>query len=416
MCRIIYSGKWITNFKLGGAFVNLRFADRTSFLKASEIRELLKLTEKPEIISFAGGLPAPELFPIERIKKISQKVLDEDGRNALQYSSTEGFKPLREIIAKQRMQPVGIKVTCDNILITSGSQQALEFSAKLFINKDDIIICESPSYLGAINAFNAFQPKFVEIPMDDFGMKVDILEQELKKHPDAKMIYTIPDFQNPTGKTMSVDRRKKVAELAAMYQIPVIEDCPYGELIFEGEAYPSIKSFDTEGYVIYLGTFSKTFCPGLRIGWVCAEPEILQKYIIIKQGADLQCSTISQRETALFMETFNLNDHIENIKAVYKNRRDLMLKTMKDNFPKEILYTYPKGGLFTWVELREGIDASEVLKEALKENVAFVPGASFFPNGGHKNYFRMNYSNMCEDKIIEGVKRLGKVLQKYYQR
>lgn len=395
--------------------MNLRFADRTTLLKASEIRELLKLTENPEVISFAGGLPAPELFPIERIKKISQKVLEEDGGSALQYSSTEGYKPLREIIAKQRMLPVGIKATCDNILITSGSQQALEFSAKLFVNKDDIIICESPSYLGAINAFNAFQPKFVEIPMDDFGMQVDILEEQLKKYPEAKMVYTIPDFQNPTGKTMSIERRKKVAELAAKYKIPVIEDCPYAELNFEGKPYPSIKSFDSEGYVIYLGTFSKTFCPGLRIGWVCAEPEILQKYILIKQGADLQCSTISQREIALFMETFNLDNHIENIRIVYKNRRDLMLQAMKENFPQDIIYTYPKGGLFTWVQLREDIDANEVLKQALEENVAFVPGASFFPNGGHKNYFRMNYSNMCEDKIIEGVKRLGKVLEKYYQ-
>ena len=357
--------------------MNLRFADRTSLLKASEIRELLKLTEKPEVISFAGGLPAPELFPIERIKKISQKVLEEDGGSALQYSSTEGYKPLREIIAKQRMLPVGIKVTCDNILITSGSQQALEFSAKLFVNKDDIIICESPSYLGAINAFNAFQPKFVEIPMDDFGMQVDILEEQLKKYPEAKMIYTIPDFQNPTGKTMSIERRKKVAELAAKYKIPVIEDCPYAELNFEGKPYPSIKSFDSEGYVIYLGTFSKTFCPGLRIGWVCAEPEILQKYILIKQGADLQCSTISQREIALFMETFNLDNHIENIRIVYKNRRDLMLKAMKENFPQDIIYTHPKGGLFTWVQLREDIDANEVLKQALEENVAFVPGAFF---------------------------------------
>ncbi|QAT40235.1 PLP-dependent aminotransferase family protein [Clostridium sp. JN-9] len=395
--------------------MNLRFADRTSFLKASEIRELLKLTEKPEVISFAGGLPAPELFPIEKIEKISQKVLEEDGRSALQYSATEGYKPLREIIAKQRMIPVGINVTYDNILITSGSQQALEFSAKLFVNKDDIIMCESPSYLGAINAFNAYQPKYVEIPMDEFGMKVDVLEEQLKKHPDAKMIYTIPDFQNPSGNTMSIERRRKVAELAAKYKIPVIEDCPYGELNFEGKPYPSIKSFDTEGYVIYLGTFSKIFCPGYRIGWVCAEPEILKKYILVKQGADLQCSTISQREIALFMETYNLNNHIENIKIVYKNRRDLMLKTMKENFPKEVIYTHPKGGLFTWVQLREDIDANEVLQQALKENVAFVPGASFFPNGGHKNYFRMNYSNMCEDKIVEGVKRLGKVLDKYYK-
>lgn len=394
--------------------MNLRYSERTSVLKASEIREILKLTEKPDVISFAGGLPAPELFPTEQMQLISSKVLREDGRAALQYSTTEGYAPLREIIAKQRMAAAGVSTSFDNIIITSGSQQGLEFSAKIFIDKDDIIICEKPTYLGAINAFKAYQPRFVEITMDDDGMKVDELENVLKKHPEAKMIYTIPDFQNPSGKTMSVERRKRIAELAKLYNIPVIEDCPYGELIFEGEPYPSIKSFDKNGYVIYLGTFSKTFCPGLRIGWICASPEILQKYVVVKQGADLQCSTINQREAALFMQTYDLNEHISKIRTVYKRRRNLMIDSIEKYFPAEVKYTRPKGGLFLWVELAKNLDATKILEEALKQKVAFVPGGSFFANGENENYFRLNYSNMSEELIVEGIKRLGKVLKKYY--
>jgi len=394
--------------------MDIRFSERAKGLKASEIRELLKLAEMPEIISFAGGLPAPELFPVKEMEEVIQKVLENHGRLALQYGPTEGFKPLREIIAKERMAPAGVDVTADEIAVTAGSQQGLEFSARVFINEGDKIICESPSYLGAINAFKAYQPQFIEIPMDENGMIVDELEKALKENPDTRMIYTIPDFQNPTGRTMSDDRRKRVAALAAEYKIPVIEDNPYGDLIFEGTRHPSIKSFDKEGWVIYLGTYSKTFCPGLRIGWVCATPEILEKYIIVKQGADLQCSSLDQRATALFMETYNLDEHIEKIKVVYAKRRNLMLESLDKYFPAEVKHTVPVGGLFTWVELKEGLDASVILQEALKENVAYVPGGSFFPNGGHLNFFRMNYSCMDEDKIVEGVKRLGKVIAKFY--
>jgi 2-aminoadipate transaminase len=394
--------------------MDIRFSDRANGLKASEIRELLKLAEMPEIISFAGGLPAPELFPVKEMALVLQEVMEKDGRAALQYSSTEGFKPLREVIAKQRMSSAGITVTADDIAVTTGSQQGLEFSAKIFLNKGDIVICESPSYLGAINAFQAYEPKFIEIQMDDHGMMVDKLEEALKAHPEAKMIYTIPDFQNPTGRTMSDDRRKRVAELAAEYKIPVIEDNPYGDLIFEGKKHPSIKSFDKEGWVVFLGTFSKTFSPGVRIGWVCAIPEILNKYIIVKQGADLQCSTLDQRAVALFMEKYDLNEHIEEIKKVYGARRTLMLESMDKYFPAGVTHTNPYGGLFTWVELKEDLDAKQILQDCLKENVAYVPGGSFFPNGGHPNFFRMNYSCMPEDKIVEGIQRLGKVLAKYY--
>ncbi|WP_406541198.1 PLP-dependent aminotransferase family protein [Clostridium ljungdahlii] len=394
--------------------MKINFSERANGLKASEIRELLKLTEMPEVISFAGGLPAPELFPVDGMKKVTQEVLEKDGQVALQYSTTEGFKPLRDIIAKQRMSGEGVDVTGDDIIVTSGSQEGIEFSAKIFVNEGDTIICESPSYLGAIGAFKAYRPNFTEIEMDEHGIIIEKLEEELKKNKKVKMIYTIPDFQNPTGITMSDDRRKRIAELAKEYQVPVIEDNPYGELIFEGTTHPSIKSFDKDGWVIYLGTFSKTFCPGLRLGWICAAPEILEKYIIIKQGVDLQCSTLDQRAAALFMQKYDLNEHVEEIKKVYGKRRKLMLESMDKYFPKEVKHTNPYGGLFTWVYLKEGLDSAEILKEALKENVAYVPGGPFFPNGGHKNHFRLNYSCMSEDKIVEGIKRLGKVLAKYY--
>jgi len=388
----------------------MKFAARMENIKGSAIRELLKLTEDPSIISFAGGLPAPELFPVKELEEVIMRVLREEGRAALQYSTTEGYLPLREKIA-QRMKKVKVECQPNDILITSGSQQGLEFSGRIFINEGDVVICESPSYLGALNAFKAYLPKFVEVSMDDEGMIMEDLEKALEQNPHAKFIYTIPDFQNPSGRTMSLERRKKLIELAYKYDIPVVEDNPYGELRFEGEMLPAIKSFDTKGLVIHLGTFSKTFCPGLRIGWVVASPEILTKYILVKQGADLQCSTIAQREVNKFLEMHDLDAHVEKIINVYRKRRDLMLETMEKEFPAGVTFTRPQGGLFTWVTFPEHLDAAEVMKKSLEEKVAFVPGQSFFPNGQYKNHGRFNYSNMPEDKIVEGVKRLGKVLK-----
>ncbi len=388
----------------------MKFAKRMDYLKASEIRELLKLAEKPEIISFAGGLPAPELFPTEELAKVSEVVLKEHGMQALQYGPTDGFTPLREKIAK-RMEVFGFKTNAENILITSGSQQGLDFSARVFLNEGDIVICESPSYLGAINAFKACMPQFVEVATDAEGMVMEDLEEILKTRDNVKMIYVIPDFQNPSGKTWSVERRKRLIELANEYDLPVIEDNPYGELRFEGEIPPSLKAFDTEGRVIFLGTFSKTFSPGMRLGWVIADAPILQKYNFIKQGADLQSSTIAQREMNTYMEMYDFDAHIEKIKKVYKNRRDVMIEAIKEHFPSNVTYTYPEGGLFTWVVLPEHLSARDIMPKALENNVAFVPGGSFYPNGGNENTFRLNYSNMSEDKIKEGIARLGKVLK-----
>jgi len=388
----------------------LNYAKRMDNIRASEIRELLKLTQKPEVISFAGGLPAPELFPVEEFKRVTAEVLEENGTAALQYGPTEGYLPLREQITK-RMEKVHVNITPDDILVTSGSQQGLDFAAKIFINPGDIIICESPSYLGAINAFKAYEPKFLEIDTDDEGMIMEDLEEALKNNENVKFIYVIPDFQNPSGKTWSAGRRKTLVELANKYNVAIVEDNPYGELRFEGEILPAVKHYDTEGRVIFLGTFSKIFCPGLRLGWVVADKEVLNKFVMVKQGADLQSSTISQMEVAKFLEIYDIEKHIEKIKVVYKKRRDLMMKTMEEEFPKGVKFTYPEGGLFTWVVLPEHMNAREIAVKALEENVAFVPGGSFFPNGGNENTFRMNYSNMDEDRIVEGVKRLGKVLR-----
>lgn len=388
------------------------FSDRVKKLKASEIREILKLTQQPEIISFAGGLPAPEMFPVEAYKTMAVKVMDDMGREALQYSTTEGYDPLREKIAK-RMICSGIEATKDDILITNGSQQGLDFTGKIFINPGDYVLCESPSYLGAINAFRAYECEFQEIETDSDGMVMEDLEQMIQKQPRAKFIYVIPDFQNPSGRTWSKERRQQLVEIADQYNLVIIEDNPYGELRYEGNPIPSVKSFDTEGRVVYLGTFSKTFSPGLRIGWVLASPVLLNKYITVKQGADLQASSMSQRVLNAFLENYDFDAHIKSIIEVYHKRRDLMISEMIKHFPDKAVFEMPKGGLFAWVMLPAHVDAKELMKIAVQNKVAFVPGGSFFPNGGKENSMRLNFSNMPEEKIVEGIERLGKILRDY---
>ena len=380
-------------------------------LQASAIRELLALTAKPEIISFAGGLPAPELFPVKEMEEASRRVMEESGRAALQYSSTEGYLPLRQQIVDRMAAKNNIHVTTDEILVTSGSQQGLDFSGRVFLDKDDVVLLESPSYLGAINAFKTNEPRFVQVPTDEEGMIIEELEKILETEPRVKMIYVIPDFQNPSSRTWSLERRHKFMEVINKYEIPVVEDNPYGELRFEGEAMPALKSMDTKGLVIFLGTFSKILAPGYRLGWVCASGEIMEKYNFMAQAASLQASTIGQMETAKFIELYDLDAHVEKIKEVYGRRRDLMYETMKAEFPPEVEFYKPTGGLFLWVTLPEHMDASKLALECLKENVAYVPGVSFYPYEDVKNTFRMNYSCMPDDKIVEGIKRLAKVIK-----
>ncbi|MGL5258356.1 MAG: PLP-dependent aminotransferase family protein [Proteocatella sp.] len=389
----------------------VEFASIMGKLGASEIRELLKLTARKEVISFAGGLPAPELFPVEEFMEASKRVMLENGRDALQYSTTEGFPQLREQIAERMNRKLKTTVGADDILVTNGSQQGLDFSGKVFLNPGDIVICESPSYLGAINAFKSYDPKFIEAPTDENGMIMEELEKILAENKNVKMIYVIPDFQNPTGRTWPLERRKKFMEIINKYEVVAIEDNPYGELRFEGEILPSLKSMDTKGLVVFLGTFSKTFAPGLRIGWVAADHEILEKYNVIKQSADLQCSTISQRELAKFIEMYDFDAHVEKIIKVYGQRRDLMLDSIKKYFPEDISVTYPEGGLFMWVTLPAHCNTKDIMVKCLEGNVAYVPGGSFYPNGGVDNTFRLNYSNMNEEKIVEGIKRLGDILK-----
>ncbi|NLK36835.1 MAG: PLP-dependent aminotransferase family protein [Epulopiscium sp.] len=393
--------------------MSVRFARRMDGIKGSEIRELLKLTQQPEVISFAGGLPAPELFPVEGMQKAAQAVMEESPRVAMQYSTTEGFVSLREKIVERMKAKNGISATVDDVLVTSGSQQGLDFSGRVFLDEDDIVLLESPSYLGAINAFKACSPKFIEIPTDGNGMIMEELEKVIAANDRVKMIYVIPDFQNPSGRTWTLERRQKFMDIINKYEIPVIEDNPYGELRFDGESMPSLKSMDTKGLVVFLGSFSKILAPGYRIGWVCAAPEILSKYVCMKQSADLQPSTVSQLEINKFMELYSLDEHVEKIKKVYGHRRDVMLETMKAEFPEGVTYTHPQGGLFTWVVLPEYMNARELAIECIENNVAYVPGGSFFPNGGHENTFRVNYSCMPDDKIIEGVKRLAAVIKKH---
>lgn len=395
--------------------MSVQFARRMEYMRASEIRELLKLTENPEIISFAGGTPCPDLFPVQEISEVTCKVLEECGKQALQYSTTEGFPPLRQKIAERLNSKFQTNFTLDNILITSGSQQGIDLAGKIFLNENDVVLCEKPMYLAAINAFKAYMPKFVEVPTDENGMIPEELEQILRVTKNVKLMYIVPDFQNPTGISWSLQRRRQFMDVVNQYDIAVLEDNPYGELIYEGEILPSVQSMDKKGQVICLGTFSKTLCPGLRIGWVGAESNILEKFVLVKQSADLHSSSLSQRKIAKYLETYDFDANIAKIRSSYKKRRDIMIRTMEKEFPSTIKFTRPKGGLFTWVELPEGINARDVLVKSLEHRVAFVPGGAFYPNGSMENTMRLNFSTMPEERIVEGIKRLAQVLTQFMQ-
>jgi 2-aminoadipate transaminase len=388
-----------------------RFARRMDVMKASEIRELLKVTQRPEVISFGGGLPAPESFPIEEIKSVVTEVLEREGTRALQYSTTEGDPRLRAIIAQRMNSRLGTAVEADDILVTSGSQQGLDLTGKVMLDEGDEVLCESPTYLGAINALTAYRPRFVEVPTDDDGMIPAALEERLSHCNAAKLIYVIPTFQNPSGRTWSVERRIALLAAAARHGVTVIEDDPYGQLVYEGETPPSLASMAHGVPVVYLGTFSKIFCPGMRIGWLAAPRGIYEKYALVKQGADLHTSTFTQSALVGYLERHDIDAAIGRIRDLYRARRDAMLQALEAEFPPGVTWTRPRGGLFLWVTLPRHTNAREALVHALKRDVAFVPGGSFFPNGGHENTMRLNFSNMPEPRIREGMARLGAVLR-----
>lgn len=389
----------------------MKFSTLASGLKASEIREILKLTTQPEIISFAGGLPAPEFFPIEELKKVDAEILEKEGMQAVQYGTTEGYLPLREKIAEHMKTAFGVDCSAEELMITSGSQQGLSLLSQIFLDPDDVVLVESPTYLGAINAFTLQHPRFIEVPTDEQGIIPEALEKILQEHGKAvRLMYVIPEFQNPTGITWTEERRKAFMKVVGAYDFPIIEDDPYGELRYDGEKMKALKSLDTKGQLIFLGSFSKIFMPGLRIAWMAASPEILDKAVKLKQAVDLQSSSFAQRQAYYYMKRYDINEHVRNLVQVYGKRRTLMCETMKQYFPQGITFTYPEGGLFTWVTLPEGMDATALMPKVLAEKVAYVPGGPFYPHGGHRNHFRLNYSNMPEDRIVEGVKRLAAVL------
>lgn len=389
--------------------MNYNFAARVAGMKSSAIREILKVTESPEIISFAGGLPAPELFPLEEIRKSYAGVLGNNDPAALQYSTTEGYRPLREYIAAA-MAEKGIKTGPDEILLTNGSQQALDLLAKLFIDPGDAIVVESPSYLGAIQVFRSYQARFVTVPAGPDGTDPEALEKALLE-TRPKLIYLTPTFNNPTGITTSVEKRRAIAKLAGKYQVPLIEDDPYGELRYRGAPVPSIKSMDRSGMVIYTSTFSKTVAPGLRIGWVTAEPDIMSKLVLAKQGADLHTGTLTQQALYNYLTNSNVTRHIASIRTAYGKRRDAMIIALKNTFPPGIQWTEPEGGMFLWITLPGHLDATVLLKEAITRKVAYVPGEPFFPDGRGANCLRLNFSNSTPSRIGEGISRLAGVFK-----
>jgi 2-aminoadipate transaminase len=395
-----------------------RYAQRTQRMTSSAIRELLKLTEDPEVISFAGGLPAPDVFPVEEFSAACGQVLKDWGAQALQYGSTEGYLPLREMIARHTAR-YGVSVTAESILITSGSQQALDLIGKVFINPGDRILVEEPTYLGALQAWNAYGAEYVTVPMDENGMVTDALDNALRS--GVKFIYVLPNFQNPTGVTLSLERRQQLIEIADRYGVPIIEDDPYGQLRYEGENLPSIVSMDNEfrrngsneyrGNVIYLSTFSKTLAPGLRLAWVIAPTQVIRKLVQAKQGADLHTATFNQIVAFEVGRGGFLDRHIWLIRRIYGERRNIMLDAMEELFPPGVRWTKPQGGLFLWGVLPEGMDTTEIFKTAVARKVAFVPGTSFYAQGGGKNTMRLNFSYSNPDQIQIGIERLGNVLK-----
>ena len=393
------------------------FAVRTQQMKRSTVREILKLTAKPEVISFAGGRPAPELGPIDRIREATDTVLSERGQEVLQYSTTEGMPELREMIA-DRLSAGSLKISADNILITSGSQQAVDMIARILLDEGDRVIVENPTYVGMMTSWRPFHLEFSAVPTDNDGMIVDALEPLLAEHP--KLMYAIPTFQNPQGTTLTLERRLKLAKLLAQYQLPFVEDDPYGELRYSGDPVPTVLQLEAEargattldGCVMYCGTFSKVLTPGLRIGWVAAALPVIDKLVQVKQATDLHTSTLNQFISyEVARDASFLNEHVTKLRSVYRERRDLMLAMMDQYFPSEMTWTRPEGGLFLMVTMPAHMNARDVLKQALAHDVAFVPCDDFFIGDAGHNTFRLNFSNARPERIVEGIKRLGMVLK-----
>lgn len=393
------------------------FADRALGMKASDIRELLELTQKAEIISLAGGLPNPGAFPVKEIGEICADLLVNDSHNALQYSATEGIRPLRQSLVDYMKKNYSIEGEVDNIIVTTGSQQALALISMVLLNPGDIIVTTAPSYVGGITAFKAFQAIMDTVDQDDRGLVIDSLSEKLadlkSQGKKPKMIYVVPTFQNPSGVTMTEKRREEMLELAIEYDTLILEDDPYSRLRFEGEHLKPVKYFDYDGRVIFMGTMSKLLSPGLRVAWIHAPKNLARKFAIAKQSADLCSTTFSQYIAYEFFNRGYLDPHIEKIKTMYKRKKDIMMTAMDEHFPDSVTWTKPEGGMFTWVTMPEHVDSKLLLMRALKEdNVAFVIGQAFYPDGSGKNHMRLNFSHSDDERLVEGIARLGKALKK----
>ncbi|GAA4023296.1 PLP-dependent aminotransferase family protein [Deinococcus rubellus] len=389
------------------AYWNSRLSSRAQIMTASAIREILKITQEPDVISFAGGLPAPELFPLDAMKQAFTTVMEKYGPAALQYSTTEGHLPLREWIGRQSNIPP------QNVQIMTGSQQGLDLLGKVLISEGDVVLVESPTYLGALQSFQPYLPHYVEMPTDEQGIDVDALETLLKTTP-AKLLYAVPNFQNPTGRTLSLERRKRLVELTDRYGVMVIEDDPYGKLRFTGSELPSLYQIALERAggdpdqvnVIYSSSFSKTLAPGLRDAWVQAAMPIIQKLIQAKQGADLHTPTLNQMMIAELLDD-TLPRQIEIVKKAYGERAQQMLAQIGQHFPEGAQHTVPQGGMFLWVTLPEGVNTTALLSKAVERKVAYVPGSPFYALGGGENTLRLSYSNATPEQIERGMRALG---------
>ncbi len=392
------------------------FSNIANSSKRSAIREILKLTQDPEIISFAGGLPSADSFPLEDIRRISDDVIAKKGAVALQYGTTEGCNELKnELIAHYAKD--GVKLEKDNIIVTTSSQQGLDLISKIFINPGDTVICGLPSYLGGLSAFRSYGANLEGISLDDKGMRADLLEEKLQelqgKGIKPKFIYVIPDFQNPAGITMPVSRRKEILELAYKYDVLVVEDSPYRELRFEGEAQDMMYKLDNTGHVIALGTFSKILAPGFRTGWTLAHPEIIDKIVVAKQATDLCTPAILQLIIAQYMSEGLLDKNLVATIEMYREKRELMLSCFREYMPEGVTWTEPEGGLFLFLTLPEGMDAQKLFMVAIENKVAFVLGTAFYCNGGGLNTMRLNFSYPTKEQIVDGIQRLAKAIKDY---
>ncbi|WP_320020008.1 PLP-dependent aminotransferase family protein [Labilibaculum manganireducens] len=382
--------------------------------KRSAIREILKLTQNPEIISFAGGLPAAESFPVDALDSIVSTMLREEGAAVLQYDATEGVTELRELLLK-KYQDEGVKCSLDNMIITTGSQQGLDLVGKVFVNQGDVVICGLPSYLGGIGAFQAYGAKMAGVPMDEHGMSAELLEaklEELKQQGiKPKFIYVIPDFQNPTGITMPESRRLEIIALAHKYDVLIVEDCPYREVRFEGKPQRMMYELDNDNHVLTLGTFSKIFAPGFRIGWVLGPKDVNEKIVIAKQSADLCTPTFVQKIAIGYMKSGLFETNLQKTIDLYHQRRDVMLEQLEKHMPEGVKWTRPEGGMFLFITLPEHMDALDLFHKAIEKKVAFVTGNVFYCDGGGKNTIRLNFSYVNNEKAIAGVERLAGIVK-----